>query len=54
MTERNNRSIKDYVTNYERLAMGNFLAGAIDELVFQSNEQDIYPQRIAVTNDHLS
>ena len=54
MTERNNRSIKDYVTNHERLAMGNFLGGAIEELVFQSNEEDKYPLSIAVTNDRQS
>jgi hypothetical protein len=42
-TERSNKSLKDYVTNHERLAMGNFLGCLVEELQFQSREADKYP-----------
>jgi len=36
--ERDNRGIKDYITCHKRLAMGNFLGAAVEELQFISEE----------------
>jgi len=41
-TESSNQATKEYVTNHERLAMGNFLGLLIPELQFKSKEADMY------------
>lgn len=50
-TERSNKSMKDYVSNHERLAMGNFLGCLGEELGFQSQEADKYPLATALKNN---
>lgn len=50
-TETSNRAMKEYVTNHERLAMGNFLGLLIPELVFQSKEADKIPLSTLVRNN---
>ena len=50
-TERSNRSTKEFVTNHEHLAMGNFLGLLSDELEFLSKEADKYPVSTVVKNN---
>jgi hypothetical protein len=49
-TERSNRSLKDNVTNHERLAMGNFIDKLSEELEFQSGEADKFPLSVILKN----
>jgi hypothetical protein len=47
--ESSNHNMK--VTDHERLAMGNFLSKAVDELGFQSTEAENFPLSLVVNND---
>ena len=48
--ERDNRGIKDYITCHKRLAMGNFLGAAVEELPFISEETVDWPFEYKVVN----
>ena len=48
--ERDNRGIKDYITCHKRLAMGNFLGAAVEELQFISEETVDWPFEYKVVN----
>ena len=50
-TESSNQATKEYVTNHERLAMGNFLGLLIPELQFKSKEADKVPLSTVVRNN---
>ena len=41
--ERDNRGLKDFITDHKRLAMGNFLGAAVQELEFDSAETQDWP-----------
>jgi hypothetical protein len=41
--ERGNRSLKDYVTNHLRMALGEFIQSLFEELQFHTNESSVFP-----------
>ena len=49
--ESSNHEMKVNVTDHERLAMGNFLSRAVDEIGFQSTEAENFPLSLVVKND---
>ena len=48
--ERDNRGLKDFITDHKRLAMGNFLGAAVQELQFDSAETQDWPFEYKVVN----